>query len=129
MLHETLGAPLKAPFRPVFERNLAQARTMMGEAAFLEAWAAGRSSTPVEIVGSAIATDARPAGPADPDLLSARELEVLQLVARHRTNSQIAEVLFISFRTVDRHVDHIRDKLGVGTRHEAVEAARSLGLI
>jgi non-specific serine/threonine protein kinase len=40
------------------------------------------------------------------------------LVARGRTNRQIAEQLFIAERTVDTHVEHIRDKLDVHSRAE-----------
>jgi predicted ATPase/DNA-binding CsgD family transcriptional regulator len=48
--------------------------------------------------------------------LSRRELEVAALVAQGLTNREIAKRLFISERTADGHLEHIRDKLGVGTR-------------
>jgi predicted ATPase/DNA-binding CsgD family transcriptional regulator len=48
--------------------------------------------------------------------LSRRELEVAALVAEGLTNKQIAGRLFISERTADGHLEHIREKLGVGTR-------------
>ena len=51
--------------------------------------------------------------------LSARELEVLRLVADGKTNHAIAAELFLSERTVDRHVSHILDKLGVRSRTAA----------
>ena len=51
--------------------------------------------------------------------LTARELEVLALVAAGRTNRQIGERLFISERTVGVHVGHIFDKLQVRTRVQA----------
>jgi DNA-binding CsgD family transcriptional regulator/tetratricopeptide (TPR) repeat protein len=60
--------------------------------------------------------------------LTARELEVLRLVADGRSNQQIAEALFISRKTASVHVSHILAKLGVGTRVEAAAAARRLGL-
>ena len=60
--------------------------------------------------------------------LTARELEVLRLVANGRSNQQIAEALFISRKTASVHVSHILAKLGVGTRVEAAAAARRLGL-
>jgi LuxR family transcriptional regulator, maltose regulon positive regulatory protein len=61
--------------------------------------------------------------------LSARELEVLQLLAAGKPNPAIAEELVISLDTVKRHVTHILDKLGVANRVQAVTRARELGLL
>jgi DNA-binding CsgD family transcriptional regulator len=55
--------------------------------------------------------------------LSAREWEVLELVAAGRSNAEIAEVLFISPKTASVHVTHILDKLGVSNRVEAATIA------
>lgn len=52
----------------------------------------------------------RPAG------LSERELEVVRLVARGRSNREIAEVLYLSPKTVGHHIQHIYDKIGVSSR-------------
>jgi len=52
-------------------------------------------------------------------LLSQRELQVLRLIAAGKTNRAIAEELFISEKTVARHVSNIFDKLGVSTRTAA----------
>ena len=60
--------------------------------------------------------------------LSARESEVLALVAAGRTNGQIAEELFISPKTASVHVTHILDKLGVSSRIEAAMLAARAGL-
>jgi ATP/maltotriose-dependent transcriptional regulator MalT len=51
--------------------------------------------------------------------LTKREVEVLSLVGRGRTNRQIAAELYLSVRTVDRHVSRIFDKLGVSSRAAA----------
>src|SRR5262249_19890495 len=51
--------------------------------------------------------------------LSARELEVLALVADGRTNGEIAKALFIATKTASVHVTHILDKLGAANRVEA----------
>lgn len=51
--------------------------------------------------------------------LTPRELEVLHLISRHLTASEIAETLVISTRTVEGHVAHILHKLGVHSRHRA----------
>jgi LuxR family maltose regulon positive regulatory protein len=61
--------------------------------------------------------------------LSARELEVLRLLAEGRSNQAIAEVLFISVGTVKSHTNHILGKLNANNRTEAVAHARALGLL
>ena len=61
--------------------------------------------------------------------LSAREIEVLRLVADGRSNGEIGETLFISRKTAGVHVTHILDKLGVSNRVEAAMAAGRLGLL
>lgn len=60
--------------------------------------------------------------------LSPRELEVLRLIADGLSNREIAEKLVISTGTAKRHVNNIYAKLDVGSRVQAVERARSLGL-
>jgi DNA-binding NarL/FixJ family response regulator len=62
-------------------------------------------------------------------LLSARELEVLVLVAQGRSNTQIAKMLTISPSTAKSHVEHILRKLGVKGRTGAAVKAAQLGLI
>jgi DNA-binding CsgD family transcriptional regulator len=61
--------------------------------------------------------------------LTAREVEVLELVAQGLRNSAVAERLFLSPRTVDHHVSAILRKLDASTRGEAVAAASGLGLL
>jgi LuxR family maltose regulon positive regulatory protein len=61
--------------------------------------------------------------------LSKRELEVLRLLAEGLTNQQIANKLFISIRTVKKHVENIHGKLNVQNRTQAVSTALSLGLL
>ena len=62
-------------------------------------------------------------------MLSARELEVLALVARGLSTDSIAVELFVSPNTVRSHVRHILDKLGARNRPHAVAIAFSAGLI
>jgi DNA-binding CsgD family transcriptional regulator/tetratricopeptide (TPR) repeat protein len=64
----------------------------------------------------------------NPARLTAREMEVLRLVATGLRNADIAERLFLSAKTVDHHVSSILGKLGVRTRSEAGSAAARLGL-
>jgi ATP/maltotriose-dependent transcriptional regulator MalT len=70
----------------------------------------------------------RPDSPADAAGLTAREREVLSLLAAGRTNRQIGEQLFISTKTASVHVSNILAKLQVANRGEAAAAARRLGL-
>ncbi|MBX9247151.1 AAA family ATPase, partial [Actinotalea ferrariae] len=62
------------------------------------------------------------------DLLTAREAEVLSLVAEGLSNRQIGERLFISGKTVSVHVSNVLAKLGVSSRTEAVTVAHRRGL-
>jgi DNA-binding NarL/FixJ family response regulator len=64
-----------------------------------------------------------------PALLSARELEVLELIARGQSNPRIAEELYISPSTVKVHVEHILAKLGVSDRTQAAVRAIELGYV
>ncbi|MGH2530727.1 MAG: sigma-70 family RNA polymerase sigma factor, partial [Thermomicrobiales bacterium] len=61
--------------------------------------------------------------------LTAREIEVLKLMAEGMTNREIADALFISYRTVTTHFSTILGKLGVESRAEAVAAAIRQGLV
>lgn len=61
--------------------------------------------------------------------LTAREIEVLRLLAQDLSNPQIAEKLVVSRRTVDAHLRSIYDKLGVKSRDAATRVARERGLI
>jgi DNA-binding CsgD family transcriptional regulator len=61
--------------------------------------------------------------------LTARQAEVLDLLAEGLTNAAIADQLFVSYRTVENHVAAILMKLDVPTRDAAVDAARGRGLL
>jgi DNA-binding NarL/FixJ family response regulator len=63
------------------------------------------------------------------DILSARELQVLKLIAEARTSKEIAADLFLSVKTVDRHRQNILDKLGMSDRVELTRYAIRRGLI
>ncbi|HEX5165260.1 MAG TPA: LuxR C-terminal-related transcriptional regulator [Thermomicrobiales bacterium] len=61
--------------------------------------------------------------------ITAREMEVLRLIAVGLTNREIANELFISVSTVKRHVTNLYGKLGVATRTKALQESRRLGLL
>jgi LuxR family maltose regulon positive regulatory protein len=61
--------------------------------------------------------------------LSEREIEVLQLLAKGLTNQVVATRLFISLHTVKAHTRNIYSKLGVNNRTQAVDRARTLGIL
>lgn len=129
VLSDSLGAPLKAPFRPTFEHNLILAKTLLGEERYAAEWAMGQTTPPAEIIDCALPAEDAPAKSPPRGLLTSREIEVLRLIEKHQTDPQIAELLFVSPRTVSTHVSHILRKLEAGGRAEAVEIARGLGLI
>jgi DNA-binding NarL/FixJ family response regulator len=72
-----------------------------------------------------------PQQPETPSLnqLSARERELITLVAQGRTNAQIAAQLYISVRTVSSHLDRIRDKTGCRRRADLTRLALTAGLV
>ena len=63
------------------------------------------------------------------DILTPRELEVLKLIAEAHTSKEIADELFISIKTVDRHRQNILEKLGMRDRVELTRYAIRRGLI
>ena len=79
-------------------------------------------------LGAALATAAPKPTPAD-DRLSAREIEVLRLIALGHTNAEIARRLYLSVRTVESHRAHIQRKLGRSTRAELVRYALDHGVV
>ncbi len=114
-----LGA---APLRAQIETLARRARITLAAAARSEAEVATATAAPEA---------ARPGGARAGSAhgLSAREIEVLRLVAAGRSNGEIAEELFITRKTAGVHVTHILDKLGVSNRVEAAMAAARLGLL
>jgi LuxR family maltose regulon positive regulatory protein len=78
-----------------------------------------------ERVAPPIAPAARAAAPAAAQLLTARELEVLRLIAEGSNNKLIARALDLSLHTVKRHVANILGKLGVDSRGQAAAWYRS----
>jgi len=133
-LLEAAGAPLYAYARDrdLYERWIKELRSRLGETAFGAAWAEGRAMSPEHAIEYALEQEATPelAAPESyPAGLSAREVEVLRLVAGGLTNAEVAEKFFLSSRTVDWYMSAIYRKLGCHTRAEAARFAAEHGLL
>jgi two-component system response regulator NreC len=76
-----------------------------------------------------IAADAKERAEAEEDPLSDREREVLRLLALGHTNQEIAQMLYLSVRTVETHRAHIMQKLRLSTRAELVRYAIDQSLL
>jgi len=63
------------------------------------------------------------------ETLTAREMQILKLIAEGKTNQEIAEALFISVRTVKTHITHILGKLQVDDRTQAAVYAHRNKLV
>jgi predicted ATPase/DNA-binding CsgD family transcriptional regulator len=124
-MREESAAPMPPIERADYERALATARAQLGEKAFAAAWKAGRAMTLEQALASQEPVTATqqsslvPPRPAYPDGLTAREVEVLRLVAVGMTDAQVAEQLILSPRTVQGHLRSIYNKLNVTSRSAA----------
>lgn len=89
---------------------------------------AARSLGPVGLGESMLLLQVEEPGPApasrlDTAALTPREAEVLSWIAKGKTNRDIGDILGISARTVNKHLEHIFEKLGVETRAAAAALA------
>jgi DNA-binding CsgD family transcriptional regulator/tetratricopeptide (TPR) repeat protein len=127
-LRDAFSVPIPLVQRAEYERSVSAARVHLGERAFAAAWAQGRSMTPEQALAAkgqkptpTPTTTASP--PTYPAGLTAREVEVLRLLAGGLTDLQIAEKLVLSPRTVHAHISSIYSKLGVTSRSTATRYA------
>jgi DNA-binding NarL/FixJ family response regulator len=70
-----------------------------------------------------------PAGAGVPERLSAREAEILSLIAQGHSVAEVAQLVHLSPHTITTHIKHIYDKLAVNNRVQAVNRARATGQI
>jgi len=128
--------------QPFYDRALTGARNKLGEKTFAAAWTVGLAMTPEQALAAEVQAPllkevlrAPPAmsksAPAlvIPGGLTAREVEVLRLVAMGLNNSQIAEHLVLSPNTVNAHIQSIYRKIGVSSRSAATRFAMEHFLI
>ncbi len=110
-------------------------RAAMGDEAFEAEYAAGRTLDPAQVLAALGRTDtavgqARPTVPGEAaSVLTARELDVLKLVAQGLSNSDIAQRLVLSEHTVHRHLANILRKLGLSSRAAAAAWSVRTGLV
>jgi predicted ATPase/DNA-binding CsgD family transcriptional regulator len=128
-MSETFGAQFSHTGRAAidYDGRLAVARSQLGEAAWTAAWAEGRAMDLEQAIEYALEQKDAAPEPATPEPypagLSAREAEVLRLVATGLTNAEVAERLFLSSRTINWHLSSIYRKLGSHSRTEAARFA------
>ncbi len=133
---ESSGIPLTPLERVDYEPSIAAVRTRLGEQTFAAAWTEGRGMTLGQVLaapGRVEVSTPTPAGqpstsngkpfPTYPAGLTAREVDVLRLVAQGLSDAQVAEKLVISPRTVNSHLTSIYNKLGVDSRAAATRFA------
>ncbi len=141
-LMEATGYRLAPQEWAMLDPYRASARSRLGEAGWDEALAEGRTMSMEAAIGYALSeersstatpstTSERPLSstPDHPARLTPREIEVLRLVATGMTNPQVAQRLFLSPRTVQRHLNSIYRKLGVTSRAAATHFVVEHGLL
>jgi predicted ATPase/class 3 adenylate cyclase/DNA-binding CsgD family transcriptional regulator len=142
VMREAMGTPLPPVERPAYEGSVTAAHNHLGEKYFATAWAEGRTLTPEQALDAkgpvtlpeSLSTASSPASPVKPavtypDGLTAREVEVLRLLAQGLPDTQIAEQLVISPRTVNNHLTSIYSKIQVSSRSAATRYAMEHQLV
>jgi len=121
--------------QPFYDQTVAGARTQLGEKAFAALWAEGQQLTPFEALTTearapitmsglkGVPTSTLPPLAAALDGLTAREVEVLRLMAIGFSKKQIAEQLVLSPNTVNVHIQSIYGKLRINSRSAATRYA------
>jgi DNA-binding CsgD family transcriptional regulator len=112
------------------DRAFETARSYLGERRFEAARQSGHDLSLQQAI-TEIMNLQLPPSPVEETLfgLTPRQLEVLRLMAEGRTDQEIADILFIGYRTVTTHVQHILRQMGLETRTAASTEAMRLGLI
>jgi ATP/maltotriose-dependent transcriptional regulator MalT len=133
ILREVTGGTIPPIERTSYEYTVAAARTQLGENVFAAAWAEGRAMKPQQAFAAREPVSAQQARtnpksattllPIHPRGLTAREVDVLRLVAEGLTDAKVAEKLVLSPRTVSTHLRSIYNKLGINSRSAATRFA------
>lgn len=122
-LRKSLGRRRSPADQADYDKRVASTRARLGDTPFAAAWTQGTTMSLQEAIEAALApTEALPAAAREKTMgkdvihFTPREREIVALVAQGLTNREIASQLVISERTADTHVQHILNKLGVGSR-------------
>ena len=135
-LREASNIRLSPLRRAEYERTVEGIHAHLDDAAFAKAWKEGHTMTLDEVLAAQEAIlqaaslppeqplpSPAKSTPTYPHELTAREVDVLRLVAAGSSNQEIADTLVISDRTVNSHLVHIFNKLGVNSRAAAAAFA------
>jgi predicted ATPase/DNA-binding CsgD family transcriptional regulator len=137
-LRQTINVPIPPIDTPAHQHLVVTIRRELGENIFAAAWARGRTMTPEQVINlhaeaqiitpSLVVPSQSPASPTYPAGLTTREVEVLRLVTRGLTNTEIARELALSEKTIAHHLTHIFNKTGSDNRAAAAAFAIHHGL-
>ncbi len=137
-LREASGTPIPGIERENYEQTVLALRAHLGELDFSRTWSQGRAMSPEEALSRRVqeapiptvptTTIPTPPAPTYPAGLTARQVQVLRLLARGMTNSEIAHELGLSEKTVAHHLTHIFNKTNSENRASAVAFAIHHGL-
>ena len=127
-LREAIGAPMCPWPAADHESTVAATYALLEADSFAAAWSRGRAMTPEEALAAVREGAPEEPGPACGGAgLTAREAEILRLVARGMTDAEVAHELVVSRRTVHAHLRSIYRKLDVRTRGAATRYALEHG--
>jgi len=133
VLREAMGVPLPPIERANYNHLVSSIRIQLGKGVFATVWAEGRAMTPRQALAAreivslqqeyTMAQSVSKAIQTYPMGVTAREVDVLRLVAEGLTDAQAAEKLVLSPRTISSHLRSIYNKLGVNSRVAATRFA------
>jgi predicted ATPase/DNA-binding CsgD family transcriptional regulator len=131
-----VDVPGLVPYRSLVDQAVISLRKRLGPQTFATLHADGRGLSTVDAIAEALTTSAqidaaahdkarvaRPSTLPGPDRLTAREIEVLRLLAAGHSNPEIATTLVLSVKTVERHLANLYAKIGARSRVDAATYA------
>jgi non-specific serine/threonine protein kinase len=134
-LRESVGRSFALPERETYDATITGLRAALGAEAYESAHRSGASTSLADILADAEAELDLPTVESPPiavtaiDGLTARERDVLRLLAAGNSNAEIADALFIGLGTVRTHVSSILAKLNAKSRTEAAHMALRSGVV